>query len=360
MKCNIICNFAPEKKKMKPIRKETIRLLDSFFAQAKRITLVTHTHPDGDAVGCTVALQAFLKKVYGKDIRIIYPDPVAARLRFLLRGIPAIVATKDPESARERLSGSDLLICMDCNSFSRVEGMQDMLTASKARKVLIDHHLNPDSAGFDLIISETGISSASELLYHILMALPAVAAKASRLGRRTSRALMAGMTTDTNNFANSVWPTTFQMASSLLATGVDRDNLLQHLYQTYPEDRLRLQGMLLKDLLHITPKGVAYMVLDRKAQRRYRLQEGDTEGFVNLPLAIKKVRMSLFLREENGLFRVSVRSKKGTSANALATRYFSGGGHELAAGGKFFPTRKDKAAEAEAYIERITEEFLSE
>jgi phosphoesterase RecJ-like protein len=103
------------------------------------------------------------------------------------------------------------------------------------------------------------------------------------------------------------------------------------------------------------------MVLDRQTQRHFFLQEGDTEGFVNLPLAIRKVRMSLFLREENGVFRVSIRSKKGTSANTLATRYFCGCGHELAAGGKFIPTRdRDKAAEAEAFIERITEEFLSE
>ena len=236
-----------------------------------------------------------------------------------------------------------------------------MLADSPARKVLIDHHLNPDAASFDLVFSETEVSSACELLYHILMALPAVAGKASRLGRQAARALMAGMTTDTNNFANSVWPTTFGMASALLATGVDRDALLQRLYQTYPEDRIRLQGLLLKDLLHITPKGVAYMVLDRQTQRHFFLQEGDTEGFVNLPLAIRKVRMSLFLREENGVFRVSIRSKKGTSANTLAARYFCGGGHELAAGGKFIPTRdRDEAAEAEAFIERITEEFLSE
>ena len=346
---------------MKPIRKESIRLLDSFFAQAERVTLVTHTHPDGDAVGCTVALMAFLKNVYRADVRIIYPDPIAARLCFLTRGVRPIVASKEPEAARERLAETDLIVCLDCSGFSRVEGLKDVLADSPARKVLIDHHLNPDTAAFGLVFSETEVSSACELLYHILMALPAVDGKASRLGRQTANSLMAGMTTDTNNFANSVWPTTFGMASSLLATGVDREALLQRLYQTYPQDRIRLQGLLLKDLLHITPKGAAYMVLDRKTQSHYSLQEGDTEGFVNLPLAIRKVRMSLFLREENGVFRVSVRSKKGTSANTLASRYFSGGGHELAAGGKFIPTQvQNKAAEAEAFIERITEEFLSE
>ena len=346
---------------MQPIRKEAIRLLDNFFAKAERVTLVTHTHPDGDAVGCTVALMAFLKSVYRTDVRIVYPDPIAARLRFLTRGVRSVVASEEPQAARERLAETDLIVCLDCNGFSRVEGLKDILADSPARKVLIDHHLNPDAASFDLVFSETEVSSACELLYHILMALPAVAGKASRLGRQAARALMAGMTTDTNNFANSVWPTTFGMASALLATGVDRDALLQRLYQTYPEDRIRLQGLLLKDLLHITPKGVAYMVLDRQTQRHFFLQEGDTEGFVNLPLAIRKVRMSLFLREENGVFRVSIRSKKGTSANTLAARYFCGGGHELAAGGKFIPTRdRDKAAEAEAFIERITEEFLSE
>ena len=99
MKCNIICNFASEKKMMKPIRKEAIRLLDNFFAKAERVTLVTHTHPDGDAVGCTVALMAFLKSVYRTDVRIVYPDPIAARLRFLTRGVRSVVASEEPQAA---------------------------------------------------------------------------------------------------------------------------------------------------------------------------------------------------------------------------------------------------------------------
>lgn len=170
---------------------------------------------------------------------------------------------------------------------------------------------------------------------------------------------MAGMTTDTNNFANSVFPSTFRMASDLLAAGVDRDALLQKLYNSYRENRVRLMGYMQSEQLHILPNGTAYMILTKDIQQRFDIQEGESEGLVNVPLAVKKVKLSVLLKEDNGHFRVSVRSKKGTSAQQLAQQYFHGGGHENAAGGKLFLGEDIPSPEAApAFVEQVLKAFL--
>ena len=239
------------------------------------------------------------------------------------------------------------------NGFSRAGDLEADLHACKARKVLIDHHLNPDLPSFDLVFSQERISSASELLYQVLQAL------GGELPLPVLTPLMAGMTTDTNNFANSVYPSTLQMASELLAAGVDRDALLDRLYHRYRENRLRAMGAYLDELLHITPDGVAYAVLDRSFLERFELQEGETEGFVNLPLGIDAVRLSVFLREADGHFRVSLRSKRGVQASRLAAEAFHGGGHECAAGGKlYFPEDISAPDRAADYIETRTARFM--
>ena len=332
-----------------------IQRLDAFLAASRRVCVVVHTHPDGDALGSGAAMLAFLREVWGLDARLLLPDSAPASLDFILPAEGVIDAAREQDTALDRISGSDLLVCLDMNGFSRAEALAAPLQASRARKVLIDHHLNPDRGAFDLVFSETEISSASELLYRVLLALPGT----GRLPLTVLTPLMAGMTTDTNNFANSVFPTTLQMASELLAAGVDRDALLDKLYHNYRENRFRAMGACLSERMHILPEGVAYVVLDRAFQQRFDLQEGETEGFVNLPLGIGEVRLSLLLREDDGHFRVSIRSKRGVSANRLAAEAFHGGGHECAAGGKlYFPQDVAEPALAEEYVARAAARFM--
>lgn len=349
---------------MKDINSRSIENLERLISDSGRICIVTHMKPDGDAVGSCVALYHYLKMCGKHSVKIILNDRHPAYLSFLTDDMPRedlIVHAELPAEACTCISDCDLLFCLDFNAFHRTDKLETALKASKADKVLIDHHLNPDSEAFDLIFSETDISSASELLYQILMETRAIAHDATLLPERSATAFMTGMTTDTNNFANSVFPSTFRMASSLLAAGTDRDRILSCLYNQYSENRLRLMGHMMKDLLTITPDGVAYIVLDRKTQLSYGISEGDTEGFVNMPLSIAEVRMSLLLKEDEDRIRVSVRSKKGTSANACARMYFNGGGHENAAGGKLIiPDDVPGIGAAAAYIEEYTHKYLTE
>ena len=334
-----------------------IRHLETFFAEAEDVCIAVHTHPDGDALGSGVAMLEYLRRCRGKRATLLLPDPVAQYLRFLLPADGWLEASVALQEAERAVAASDLVICLDMNGFSRAGCLEQALRGSRARKLLIDHHQGPERASFDLVFSETEISSACELLYQLLLALPGVGS-AERLPLEVLTPLMAGMTTDTNNFANSVYPSTLRMASELLAAGVDRDALVDAFFHSYRENRFRAMGRYLQDL-RITEDGVAYAVLRRSFLEGFALQEGELEGFVNLPLGIAGVRLSVFLREDDGHFRVSLRSKPGVSARRLAAEAFHGGGHECAAGGKlYFPEDIAAPELAAAYIETKTARFM--
>ena len=347
------------------ICEQDIQKLDAFIEGAKEIVITAHIHPDGDAAGSTNALLGYLRSRGKDNARIVYPEPLADTISFIAAGTDGrmlLDPLTSPEESMSAIAGADLIFCLDCNSFARTGPLEDAMRSSSARKVLIDHHLAPDSGAFDLVFSTPEVSSACELLYNVLLALPDVVGDVSRLPKPSAEALMAGMTTDTNNFSNSVYPSTFAMASGLLGAGVDRDGILQKLFNEYRENRLRIMGWLLYENMRITDAGVAYMIITSDTAERFGIREGETEGFVNMPLAIGRVKMSILLKiDGNGYFRVSVRSKKGYSSNLCATRYFHGGGHENASGGRlFFPQDIPSPDEAAGYVERVTGELFKE
>ena len=343
---------------MQTLSSADITRLEAYFAAAEHVCIVVHTHPDGDAIGSGAALLAYLRRCRHTDATLLLPDSAPDTLGFLLPEEGLVDAACAPQEAAARIAACDLLVCLDMSGFGRAEALSAPLSACRAPKVLIDHHLHPERASFDLVFSETEISSASELLYRVLLALPGVGS-AERLPLAVLTPLMAGMTTDTNNFANSVFPSTFGMASRMLEAGVDRDGILAELYDRCRENRLRMTGHLLKDNMRIFPNGVSCIVARRSELEEYDIREGETEGIVNMPLTLDKVRMSIFLREDNGFFRVSIRSKRGTSAFRLASTRFHGGGHEQAAGGRlYFPGDIADASMAEAFLERITDEYF--
>lgn len=348
---------------MTEINLPDIEKFHRLINEAGVISVISHINPDGDAVGSTIGMYGFLK-AQGKQISLIYPTTLPDSLLFLTCGEVGqhiTIYETDSDKADKALSESDLIICMDLNSFDRTgDGLSAVLRESEAAKVLIDHHLNPDKGSFTVAFSETEISSTAEYLYYILLEMPEIKGDYHRLPSLTAKACLTGMTTDTNNFANSVYPSTFRMASALLETGVDRDEILEYLFNSYRKERLRLMGDMLYNKMKITEDGVAVMVLDRKTIMKYNIKDGETEGFVNLPLSIGKVKLSIFLKEDKDKFRVSVRSKQGISANGFAAGYANGGGHELAAGGKLSkPGDAADAKEAKEYICKAAHEFMN-
>ena len=343
------------------IDQESVRKLDALFQNAASVTVTAHSHPDGDALGSVSALVSYLRECRGKDAVAVLPDSPAATVRPIVPdSVPLLCHDTDPEACLRRIAGSGLVVLLDGNGFSRTEGLQPAFEAAPVPKALIDHHVGPERDRFQVVFSTPDVSSASELLYYILLEMPDIDGDARRLPATAARALLTGMTTDTNNFANSVYPGTFRMASELTAAGVDRDAVLADLYNRYRENRVRVMGYLQYEAMRITPEGLAYIIATRDILDRFGVEEGETEGLVNVPLSIDRVKMSILLKQEKDHFRVSIRSKKGWSARLAATGRFHGGGHENAAGGKLrWPGDIAAPEDAAAFLEQVSRDFLT-
>jgi len=345
------------------ITSNKIEKLQSLIASADIISVITHARPDGDAIGSCIGISRVLSDIFHKKIHWVINDRWPDYLDFIIDkkdSESSVIYEENASDAETVLLQSDLVFCMDFNSTGRVEGLEDALNGSQARKILIDHHPCPSIPGLALSFSEPQISSASELCFWIIMNLDSIGNCADRIPEHSRYALMSGMTTDTNNFSNSVFPSTFEMASKLLSTGLDRDRVIENLFNRFRENRIRMQGYALKDKLTITPEGGAYIVLTEEDLKDYDIQEGELEGLVNIPLAIKRVKMSILAKEHPGCYRISIRSRKPYSSRLIAGEHFNGGGHEQASGGKIPMDDSRKTAEDVAsIIEDAFKQYLS-
>lgn len=334
--------------------------MDELLGSSERIVILVHIHPDGDAVGSSVAMLRYLRKFRKKQASLILPSPYPPNLAFVLGQETPLIANEEPVKAEELVKAADLLICLDHNIPSRTGFLEESIKASSARKLLIDHHLKPLQDFYDVEFSDSEISSTCELLYNLLLEMPDLSS-GTNLPLDIATPLFVGLTTDTNNFYNSVYPLTFKMASDLLAAGVDRGHILDMLYNSFTYNRFLAMGHFLSQKLTLLEGGIAYAIFNKETALEFSLVEGDTEGFVNMPLGIKEVNMSIFLREDEGFFRVSVRSKGDVSASDFASRFFHGGGHFNAAGGRlFFPQDIAEPSLASAYVENSAARFMQE
>ena len=260
----------------------------------------------------------------------------------------------DTERALEAIREADMIFCLDFNALSRLEILTDALSEnSHARRVLIDHHLSPEE-GFDLLFSFPEASSTCFLVYEIIEAMVGV----EQITKEMAELLYVGMMTDTGNFAfSTLTPELFRAVAVLLERGIVIPEIHNKVYNSYTAGRARLFGYVINRKMELIHGGrVAYMSLNEQEMRRFGFQQGDSEGFVNYPLTIKKMKMSAMFIEQNGFIRISLRSRGKVDVNLFARKYFNGGGHKNAAGGKSF----DSMEVTLRRYEEAVEEFAAE
>lgn len=313
-----------------------VKQFESLIAASEKIAIVGHFNPDGDSVGSATGMKLFLKSI-NKRSTLILPSAPPSFLQFLGADEPYLIYSSSPNEVKSRVDEADLLICLDFNKLSRTEGMEPILREAKGKKVLIDHHIAPDREIFDLVYSNPPSSSTCELLFYILLETSFVKGDIGKFPRECAEALAVGLLTDTNQFKNSTTADTFKMASLLTQKGVALDRLGEKVFGAFREERMRLMGKMLRDEMVIIPElRASFMVLTKKIQKEYNYSPGDSEGFVNLPLSIEGVDVSALFTEGDEYIRVSLRSLDGFSVNRLSNRFFNGGGHERAAGGRLY------------------------
>lgn len=335
--------------------KESIEVLEKLITDNEKITLISHFNPDGDAVGSTMGMKWFLNSI-GKQCQPILPNPIPKTIDFLNKEDEILYYTLDKERVSRTISESQLIICLDFNRLSRTEWMESIIKEAKGTKVLIDHHIAPESGVFDLIFSKPESSSTCELLFDILMSTSFIGGNAQKLPYNSRLSIATGLITDTNNFNNSLTPNTFAMASKLLESGIDFNYITNMVQKRFSEDRIRLMGHLMsKSMITYKELNAACTILTKEDKKRYNFRDGDSEGFVNIPLSIDNVEVSGFFSEsDEGYVKVSLRSKNWFSANRFSNQYFNGGGHEKAAGGRLFIP----IAEVPEYFRNSLEQFL--
>jgi len=312
---------------------EECDLLHSLIVEADTIVLCCHTNPDGDAIGSMLGWGDVLRQM-GKEPLLVVPDQFPDYLQWMPNSEKIVRYDKRREYVDTVLKIADLVFCLDFNTLSRTEFMENALKTSPAKKVLIDHHLNPDVDAV-LSISYPLMSSTCELVFRIVWQMGLF----EQSGKHFAGPIYSGMMTDTGGFTfNSNNPEIFFIISQLLTKHINKDKIYRCVYHNYSEHRLRLVGHVLCNRLVVDDmRHAAYYTLTRQDLKKYNFVKGDAEGLVNMPLQIKGLKLSISLREDTErpeLIWVSLRSVDDFPCNLVAQQFFNGGGHLNASGGR--------------------------
>lgn len=300
-----------------------------LLVPGKKILLTSHSHPDGDAVGSVLAMFHFLNQMQIQTVALL-PNRFPEFLHWM-PGQEKIKYIEGNEKEAENLfNESDIIFTLDYNAPSRIGDAEKMLINSNAVKILIDHHIKPETQYFDHLLSEVKISSTSELVYQFITEI-----NPNFVNREVAECIYVGILTDTGSFSyNCNFSKTFFTVSKLIEKGIDTAAINRYVYATNTEDRLRLLGYSLSEKMEVFKEyNTAIISLSEEELKRYNSQIGDTEGLVNYALSIKGIRFAAFFREKEKKVRISFRSIGEFSVNEFARNHFDGGGHRNAAGG---------------------------
>lgn len=304
-------------------------LFAKLHADAK-IVITSHQSPDGDAIGSSLGLYNVLKTITNQ-CTVIVPDGFPFFLKWMEDCDKIVQYDQQQDLANALLAEADIVFSLDYNHPSRISAMGEKLLASKAFKVLIDHHQMPDSFP-DITLSDTSASSTSQLVYDFLNEL----GLADKITVGGAESLYSGIMTDTGSFRfNSTSAHTHHVAAQLMAIGVKPDEVYNRINDTNNYSKLQLLGFLLSEKLNYLPHyNAAFFSITVDEKQRFDYKKGDTEGVVNYGLSIEGVKISAMFIEEKDMVKVSLRSKGDVDVNMMARNWFNGGGHKNAAGGR--------------------------
>ena len=328
-----------------------IEKLNELLSSKKRISITTHTNPDGDAIGSSFALYHFLIKL-NHEVKVITPN----RHPDFLDWVPGIknleIYDEYPDKCKKILSDSDLLFTLDFNDLKRASNLSYAIDEFNGKIVMIDHHQNPDGYS-DIEISEPDITSTSEMIYKFIE----LSDKIHVIDKNIATCIYLGMMTDTGSFQyRGVNDSTHKIISSLLSFGVDNNKIYNSVYNSNEISKLKLLSIALKNLELIVEKKTAIMFLNQDDLIKNNYRKGDSEGIVNYGLSLKGIHFSvIFIEDENekNKFKISFRSKEDFPCNEFAFKFFNGGGHLNAAGGLY----KGNLNSAIEYFKKSLNEF---
>lgn len=321
----------------KILNPEDVAKLKRMIKGSSRIVLTCHVHPDGDAIGSTLGLWHLLRSL-GKEASVVVPDQLPKSLRFLPgAGEIAVYTRHDPYCTR-LVEESDLIICCDFNTASRQDHLAPLIQGSTAKKVLIDHHEGPDLP-CEVMFSFPKMSSTCELVFRVIAALGWY----EEVNKDCATCILCGLITDTQNFTvNCPDPEIYEVLMRLLEKGADKTKIIEECVKACSYDSLRLKSFALSERMEVYPKHRAIITwLSKEDLERFHYEKGDSEGLVNMPLNIRGIVYSIFLREDADQIKISARSRYDFPVSKICSDLFGGGGHLQAAGAEYKGSLKD-------------------
>ena len=328
--------------------------MNQLISNANNILITCHKSPDGDAIGATLAWAEYLTSI-GKEPTMIVPDQFPDFLTWMPNSQKIVRYDKHREKCDMLFKIADLIFCLDYNTPSRVDEMEQSLVSSPAKRVLIDHHLKPDVPAV-LTISQPEACSTCELIFRIVWQMDGF----EQQTKHFAVPVYCGMMTDTGGFLyNSTRCEIYFIISQLLTKHIDKDRIYRNVYHNYSEDRIRLMGYVLYEKLVYIPKyNAAFYTLTKDELRRFHFIKGDAEGLVNIPQQIKGLKLSISLREDTdkpNIIWVSLRSVDDFPCNLMAEQFFNGGGHLNASGGRINGTMQEAIETVRKAIEAFSD-----
>jgi bifunctional oligoribonuclease and PAP phosphatase NrnA len=289
-----------------------------------------HQNPDGDALGSATALKIILE-AQGSTCTIVSPNEPPNYLGYLYNYSQIIDYSKSKEAASKAISQADVCVCIDFSRLERLGEMQQIIKTDKHKWAVIDHHPGPENFA-EAIISEPVASSTAELLYYVIKTI----GLENNISPAAADALLTGLITDTGCFRhNCSRPETYMAAAGLVAIGASHQRIIDAIFNSQSLAKMKLVGMSINKNLKIYDEGASLIYITKNDMAELGISSGETEGIVNMALSVEGIVFSALLTEsEGGFTKVSLRSMGAFPANSFSEKYFAGGGHFNAAGGR--------------------------
>jgi bifunctional oligoribonuclease and PAP phosphatase NrnA len=309
----------------------SIAKLKEILASPKKVVIVSHRNPDGDALGSSLGFKSFLEKK-GHEVSFISPNAFTPNLKWM-HGTETIMVY-DQQMGKKlceaKIASADIIFCLDFNALSRLETLGEIIKNAGALKVMIDHHRQPEDFA-QLAFCNIQYCATAELVYDVISDLQEI----DLMDEKIAENLYVGLTTDSGFFQfNNTTPNALTVAAGLVAKGARPDFVSEKINNIFRETRLRFFGYCLNEKLKLVKNNqLAYMMITQAEIKKYNLQSGDSEGLVNYPFKIEGVKVCAYFSEEPDRIKISFRSRGEIDMNIFARTYFEGGGHRNAAGG---------------------------
>lgn len=300
----------------------------AFIDQHQRFLLTTHENPDGDGIGASIGLAAYLRSK-GKEVRMVVTPSIPENLRWLDEA--GLAESYEPEGKHKDLAAwPDVWLVTDASEPHRLGPLHAAFETTTATRACLDHHLKDAPKGFDQEFTDATASASAELVYDLVAPRMVKPWPPSMV-----RALYAGMVADTGNFRfSNATPKLHRAAADLIELGAEPARTFQGLYHTDTPQKVKLWGRAMEGLKLVEKDRVAIVTVSLADLAACDANHEDLDELVQQPMRLKGVEVSALLYEAaDGRIKLSLRSRERVDVNAVCKR-FGGGGHRLASGAK--------------------------